>query len=109
MATAAIAPTNGLKGLDLSTITELMGKGRVRGLYEAKLALFVESDEPAINVAEAWPMEFGKKPATTLYQGFNNVLNKSDLKEIIKVKASDGNVYLWHNERVQALLAANEA
>jgi len=89
--------------LDLDQITELLAKGRTRGLYEAKLGEFVESDEPAINVAETWPIELGKKPATTLYQGFNNLLNKNDLKETIEVKQADGNVYLLHKDRVKLL------
>lgn len=109
----AVTPTNGHKplagALDFSKIQELMGKGRVRGVYEAKLAIFVDSDEPAINVAETWSMEFSKKPATTLYQGFNNLLNKLDLKATIEVKQSDGQVYLLHNERIAVLRAAAEA
>ena len=98
--------------LDLDQITELLGKGRTRGGYEAKLGEFVESDEPAINVAETWSIEFGKKPASTLYQGFNNVLNKNNLKDTIEVKRDGTNVYLLHKDRVQLLrekLAAGSA
>lgn len=94
-----------MKGaLDLSQITELMGKGRIRGLYEAKMTEFVNSDEPAVDVAEAWPLEMANKPSTTLYQGFNNLLNKLDLKDTIEVKQNDGHVYLWHKERIAAFL-----
>lgn len=92
--------------IDLTKIKALMGTGRVRGLYDAKLVEFENSDDPAINVAETWPIEMGQKPATTIYQGFNNVLNKNDLKDKFEVKQSDGQVYLLHKERVALLMAS---
>jgi hypothetical protein len=92
--------------MTIEEIEEIMAKGRIKGVYEAKLPIFIESDDPAIDVAETWPLEFGKKQATTLYQGFNNLVNKLDLKDTIMVKKDEDRVLLIHLGRVQAMREA---
>jgi hypothetical protein len=109
MATAT-EKANGLAGgLSVDKIHELMGKGRLRGVYNTKLDEFVASDEPAVDVMDAWPIEFGNKQATTLYQGFRGVVDKAGLNDTILVKQTDGRVYLWHNERIAVKLAELQA
>lgn len=93
-------------GLDLTQIQELMGKGRLRGAYHDKFEDFINSDESAVDVAEAWPLEFGQKVATTLYQGFNNVVSKAGLGDTVKVINREGKVYLVHMERYGAQQAS---
>lgn len=90
---------NELKGISADKLSELMGKARTRNTYGPKLLEFMESDEAGINPAEVWPMEFGEKLTTTLYQGFMNAAKKSDLKDKIKILQSDDNVFILHNER----------
>lgn len=104
----ATANGNGsaMKGLDADLIQSLMAKSRSRNTYGPKLADFVESDEAAINPAEVWPVEFGGKEATTLYQGFNLAAKKAGLTDTILVKQSDGAVFILHKERVAGLLEA---
>jgi hypothetical protein len=105
----ATASTKTMVPMTLEEIEELMGKGRIKGVYEAKLPIFIESDDPAIDVAETWPLEFGKKQASTLYQGFNNLVNKLDLKDTIMVKRDGERVVLVHLGRVQAMREALSA
>jgi hypothetical protein len=72
-------------GLDDAMIQELLGKSRTRNAYGPKLADFYESDEAAINVAETWPVEFGKKAPATLAQGFNIAADKADMKDKVQI------------------------
>lgn len=97
------------KGLTNDVIAQLIGKGRSRNAYAPKLTLFIESDEPAINVAEVWSMEYGQKKATTLYQGFRKAVADAKLEDVVFVKQDDGNVFLLHNERVARILAEQES
>lgn len=81
----------------------LLGKGRARNAYLPKIEIFVgESDEPAINVKDTWPVEFGQKEPSTLYQGFLAAIKKAGLEDTILVKRDGEKVYLWHNERIAA-------
>ena len=64
---------------------------------------FINSDEAGINPAEAWPMEFGKKQASTLYQGFLTAAKKADVANDIRILQNDGNVFLLHKERAAVL------
>lgn len=107
--------TNGsngtMKGLPPELIAKLVANSRSRGVYPAKLDEFNSSDEAAINPREVWPVEFGGKEATSLYQGFLNAAKKHDppLNDVITVKKDGEDVFLMHNERVQAvILAAQE-
>lgn len=102
--TPASAPA--LKGLPADLIANLMATSRTRNAYGPKLVEFDNSDEAAINPAEAWPIDFGGKKTSTLYQGFRLAIEKADLKDKITVKLSDDSVFLLHNERVHILLAA---
>lgn len=96
-----------MKGLSADIISQLMANSRSKNTYGPKLIEFVESDEAAINPAEVWPIEFGKKEASTLYQGFLGAAKKADLTETVMVKQSDGMVFLLHKERVTGLLTAD--
>lgn len=96
-----------MKGLPDEFINELMATSRSRNVYGPKLLDFCESDEAAINPAEVWPIEFGNKKATTLYQGFRNAAEKADLQEVVMIKQSDDAVFILHKERVSVLMAAN--
>jgi hypothetical protein len=99
-----------ITGLSTDLIADLMASGRTRNAYGPKLNDFIESDEAAINPADVWPIEFGKKEASTLYQGFLGAAKKANLQDTILVKQSEGKVFLLHKERVTAaLVAANEA
>jgi len=95
-------------GLAFDKIQELMGKGRLVGVYPRCTQEFVDSDDPGVDVQEAWPMEFGKKNATTLYQGFRSVVTKDDeLAKTILVKQDDGHVYLMHTGRIAVMKEKN--
>ena len=94
-----------MKGLSADIIGQLMANSRSKNTYGPKLVEFVESDEAAINPAEVWPIEFGKKEASTLYQGFLGAAKKANLTDQIMVKQSDGTVIILHKERVNLLLA----
>lgn len=96
--------TPSMKGLSADLITQLMQSSRSRNTYGPKLAEFIESDEAAINPADVWPLEFGGKEASTLYQGFQLAAKKADLQDTILVKQSDGAVFILHKERVAGLL-----
>ena len=93
-----------IKGLDNATIVSLMGKGRARNAYAPKLQIFLDSDEPAVDVKDVWP-EFAAKQATTLYQGFRTAISAHPELEDILVKQDDGHVYLMHTARINARLA----
>jgi hypothetical protein len=95
------------KGLDPSMIEKLMGESRQRNTYGPKLVEFIASDEAGINPAEAWPLEFGKKNASTLYQGFLTAAKKAEVADQIRILQNDGSVFILHKER--AGLAVEEA
>jgi hypothetical protein len=86
-------------GLDQETISKLMGESRQRNTYGPKLMEFINSDEAGINPADAWPVEFGKKNASTLYQGFLTAAKKANVANDIRILQNDGNVFLLHKER----------
>jgi hypothetical protein len=93
-----------MKGLDPAMITELMGNTRSRNTYGPKLLDFINSDEAAINPAENWPIDFGNKKATALYQGFLNAAKTAELTDVVLVKQYDGGVYLLHKERANVVI-----
>lgn len=95
-----------IKGLDPKMIAELMGNSRSRNVYGPKLMTFIESDEAAINPAEVWPVDFGQKKATALYQGFLNAAKSAELTDTVLVKQYDGGVYLLHKERAAVTIDA---
>ena len=103
-------------GIDPTLIAELIAGSRGRNMYGPKLVEFCDSDEPAIDVVEAWPMEFNGKESTTLYQGFRLAAEKAQLlgvaengkpaiPAVLRIVQRNGNVYLLHNERVSLVQA----
>lgn len=94
-----------MKGLSSDAVAELMANTRTRNAYGPKLLEFCESDEAAINPAEAWPMDFGSKKASTLYQGFRLASEKAGLNDTLLIKLSDETVFILHKERVEVLMA----
>jgi hypothetical protein len=96
-----------MKGLSPDLINSLMAGSRTRNAYGPKLKEFMDSDEAAINVAEVWPVEFGGKKATTLYQGFRLAADKADIMDQVLIKMSDETVFILHKER--CTLAITEA
>jgi hypothetical protein len=99
-AQSAPIPTAGFKGLPTNLIDELLANTRTKNVYGPKLLEFAQSDEIGINPAEAWPMEFGKKKATSLYQGFRNAAEKAGIMNTVLIKLYDDNVYILHKERL---------
>lgn len=98
-----------MKGLDPDLITSLMSKGRQRNAYGPKLMEWIEnSDEAAINPKEVWPLEFGQKNASTLYQGFMTAIKNADLTNLVLVKKVEEDIFLLHKERVELLLNPDE-
>ena len=93
-----------MTGLSADVISQLMANSRSKNTYGPKLVEFVNSDEAAINPADVWPIEFGKKESSTVYQGFLAAIKKADLTEAVMVKQSDGMVFLLHKERTNLLL-----
>ena len=91
-------------GLDPAMIEKLMGESRQRNTYGPKLIEFINSDEAGINPAEAWPLEFGKKNASTLYQGFLTAAKKAEVADQIRLLQNDGNVFILHKERAGLLV-----
>jgi hypothetical protein len=96
-----------MKGISADLISDLMAKGRSKNVYGPKFAEWFESDEAAINPAEVWPLEFGRKEASTIYQGFLGAAKKANLQDAVMIKQSDGAVFLLHKERVNLLLTAS--
>lgn len=63
--------------LSASKVSELIANKRTKGDYGDKLTYIMEkTDEPGFDPAEDWPLEFGSKSATTMYQGFRNAAEK---------------------------------
>jgi hypothetical protein len=97
-----------LQGLDADFITKLMQGSRSKNVYGPKLAIFMESDEAAINPAEVWPLEFGgEKKASTLYQGFLTAAKAAKIQDQILIKQSDDSCFILHKERVAGLLTVD--
>lgn len=100
-------------GLSPEQIQGLLAKKRVKGLYEEKLTfLYSDSDEAGVDVKEQWPVEFGQKSATTLYQGFSNAAKKLDLEDAVDVINRDGHVFILVTTRANLVIteaAAAEA
>ena len=97
------------KGLDASMIKSLMAQSRSRDTYGPKLLEFVESDEAGINPRDVWPLEFGEKKSSALYQGFNTAVKSAKLGEVVRVLQRDDNVFLLHNERMRVMVERAEA
>lgn len=97
--------TSPMKGLSSDLINSLMANTRQRNAYGPKLVEFCESDEAAIDPAEVWPVEFGGKKATTLYQGFRNAAEKAELSDTVLIKQYDDHVFILHKDRVAIVLA----
>jgi len=94
-------------GLSNDKIAELYANKRTKGLYEEKLAVFMtESDEAGIDPAETWPMDFGKKQASTLYQGFRNAADKLKVADQLDILQRDEHVFILNKARVELALAA---
>lgn len=95
-------------GLSSEKIRELYENKRTKGLYEEKLNLLMtKSDEPGIDPAEEWPIDFGKKSATTMYQGFRNAAEKLKVDDQVDILARDGHVYILVKSRIELALSAN--
>lgn len=93
------------KGLSSDFIDGLLSTTRTKNQYGPYLVKFYESDEPAIDVREVWPQEFGKKKISALYQGFRNAAEAADITigvdgDILILSRND-TVFLLHNERVK--------
>lgn len=101
-----MSENNGTKklagGLPPELINTLLAKSKTRNQYGPKLVEFDASDEAAVNVVDAWP-EFAEKNTATLYQGFKNALDKTDLNDMVQVRKYEDNVFLLHKERVAVL------
>lgn len=114
-----MADTNGNgvgngNGLSPEFILQLMSGGKVtKGTYEAKLMIWLnDTDEPAIDPQDMWPVEFSSKKASSLYQGFLSAVKDADLVGAVTVKKDGDKVYLLSNERcaiVQAEVATAQA
>jgi hypothetical protein len=97
-------------GLTPDQIQGLLAKKRVKGLYEEKLTfLYSDSDEAGVDVKEQWPVEFGQKSATTLYQGFSNAAKKLDLEDAVDVINRDGHVFILVTTRANLVIAEQAA
>jgi hypothetical protein len=98
------ATSGNFVGLSAEDIERLMGESRQRNTYGPKLLDFLNSDEAGINPAEAWPLEFGKKNASTLYQGFLTAAKKAEVADQIRILQNDGKVFILHVERAGIVL-----
>lgn len=97
--------TANMVGLSPELIANLMGKSRTKNAYGPKVLEFADSDEAAINPKEVWAVELGQKNPATLYQGFNNAINKAGLKDTIALRRDGEDVFLLHTERVNLAIA----
>lgn len=79
--------------LSESQINDLLGSGRIRGLYVAQLKEFAESGEVAIQVSLEEGRFTGKSP-DTVYQGFNGKTGEGSDYETIKCFKRDGQIFL---------------
>lgn len=96
-----------MKGLDAGKIAFLMANTRTRNAYGPKVLAFAESDEAAINPVDVWPIDFGGKNVSTLYQGFRKAVTDASLEDTILVKRHEDMIFLLHKER--ATLVAQDA
>jgi len=86
-------------------IAELLANKRTKGLYEDKLhGLMTESDEPGIDPAEEWPLDFGTKSATTMYQGFRNAAEKLKVADQVDILQRDNHVFILVKSRIELAL-----
>lgn len=90
-----------IQGLPADLIKDLMGSTRNRNVYGPKLLEFVESDEPGINPSESWPLEFGGKNPTTLYQGFIKAAKDAKVSDTVKIIKREDSVFILHMERAR--------
>ena len=96
-------------GLTPDQIQDLLGKRRKKGLYEDRMVELMESDELGVNPAETWPVDFSKKSATTMYQGFRNAATKLEISDDIEVIQRDGAVFLLVKSRCENLITNDES
>lgn len=89
-----------MKALPNDMIAELMANTKTKGVYGQKLVEFCDSDEPAINPRESWPIEFGTKNANSVYQSLNTNIKKAKLEDVLQAKMYDGECFLIHKERI---------
>ena len=94
--------------LSTEEIRAIYAKRRTKGVYDAKLIEFVESNETGVSVRETWPTEFpypGKdaqdkptgKKAASIKQGFENSKGRKDApdgSENVDVIVDGEEVYL---------------
>lgn len=93
-------------GLSSEKIAELYANKRTKGLYEERFnELMTESDEPGIDPAEEWPLDFGKKSATTMYQGFRNAAEKLGCMDQVDILQRDNHVFILVKSRVELALS----
>ena len=91
--------------LSADKIAELYANKRTKGLYVEKLTELMESDEPGVDPAEEWPMDFGKKNPTTLYQGFRNAAETLKIEDKVDVVQREGSVFILVKERCEVVVA----
>jgi hypothetical protein len=87
------------KGLNQDQIKALYAGRRVKGLYEDRTIEFIESDELGVEPMDQWPLDFGDKSATTVFQGFRNAIKKGELTGVVDVMQRGGKVFICHRER----------
>jgi hypothetical protein len=100
-------------GLTAEQIQGLYAKRRVKGLYALRLNELMESDEPGVDPMEQWPVDFGGKNATTIYQGFRNAAEKLgyslEADGQLDIMQRDEHVFILVTERCQLVLNEDEA
>ena len=95
-------------GLTPDQIQDLLGKRRKKGLYEDRLVELMESDELGVNPADTWSIDFAKKSATTMYQGFRNAATKLEISNDVDVIQRDGAVFLLVKSRCENLVTPSD-
>jgi hypothetical protein len=94
-----------MEGISNDLIAELLAKGRTRNQYGPKLLEFCESDEAAINPRDVWPIEFGNKNTSTMYQGFRKAMIDGKLEDILQISQLNDEMFILHKERVALVQA----
>ena len=89
-------------------IADILGNRKTKGLYEEKLQVYLDSDDAAIDVAEQWPLDFGKKSASSMYQSFGNAAKKLGVADVLDIVNRDGHLFILHKDRVELALADAE-
>lgn len=101
---------NSLKGLPSELIDELLAGRRVKGAYGKALVDFMEhSDELGVNPRDAWPLEFGTKSASSMYQSFRTSAKNAGILDQLTIMQSDDELYIIHNGRAAEAKAEVEA